>query len=494
MAKRTNKSNGHAAPIAKRSEAVDNPLANPAMPQARSLDAFVNMAARMGWGTPSLPEASDYVLNRITFAYWTCITLYCSHWLFRKIIDAPVDDMCRAWPRVASDIEPDDLKAIDRTLARTGTADQIATAMQWARCFGGAGALMVIDGHEKALEDPLDLDQVSPGSYRGLIPFDRWSGIYPGTEISSDLKYPRNFGLPEFYNVHGPDKSLAFRVHHSRILRFCGPQVPQPEFQAMNRWGISVFQLTYEEVRKRDNMSNAILNLMFRASILAKKDDRMYQALSGLGTTAGQQQQWGNMLAEMNHLLSNQSMMILPKDGGLESHQYTFGGISDVYQQFQLDIAAAADPGIPVSILYGRTLTGLSQSNDADLRIYEMKIAQKQKSEMAPQLEQQLYPVLLMSELGEIPKDFTLKWPSVRVLTDEEKADLASKVSTAVTAYFNAGIFSHRMALKEIKENSEITGVGTNVTDDDIARASDEFPQAGDMDMGGAAGGEGEAM
>jgi hypothetical protein len=116
------------------------------------------------------------------------------------------------------------------------------------------------------------------------------------------------------------------------------------------------------------------------------------------------------------------------------------------------------------------------------MRIYEMKIAQKRSEELAPVLEQQLYPVIMMSEFGDVPKDFKLKFPPLRVLTDEEKADLGTKISTSISNYFNAGIYSHKMALMDVKETSEITGIGTNISEEDIARAPDDFVPTGELE------------
>ena len=65
-----------------------------------------------------------------------------------------------------------------------------------------------------------------------------------------------------------------------------------------------------------------------------------------------------------------------------------------------------------------------------------------------------------------------------------------------VTA-LNAGLVSKRAALKELKRQSERTGVWTNITDEDIVKASDEIEEEGEMggfpgmeDMMGEGGGE----
>ena len=45
----------------------------------------------------------------------------------------------------------------------------------------------------------------------------------------------------------------------------------------------------------------------------------------------------------------------------------------------------------------------------------------------------------------------------------------------------NAGLISPRTALKELKQQSERTGVWTNITDVDIEKASDEIDAGGEM-------------
>ncbi len=441
--------------------------------QAQSFDMFRNQAARLGFGTPSLLESTEYILTRITFDYWLMLTLYENHWLSRRIVDAPVQDMLRAWPRIVSELKPDRIKAFDRTVERCAVRSVLGLAMKWARLFGGAGALMVIEGHENSLDEPLDLDTVNPGAFKGLIPFDRWSGITPMSEISSNFDYPGNFNLPEFYQIRSAGVTDQQKVHHSRILRFIGLPVPQPEFQAYSRWGISVIAPVYEELRKHDNLSSAIVNLMYRANILAQKNKMLSSLMSGLNVPGNAAKQYYSIMQAQNELLSNQSMLILPEEGGLETHQYSFGGVADVFQQYQLEVAGAAD--MPVVVIFGRTLTGLAQSNDADLRIYEQKIAQKRQDELNPVLVEQLYPVIMMSEFGYVPDDFLLKYPPLRVLSEEEKADLGNKTTTSIVDLYNAGIYTQRMALEDMKEMSEQTGLGTNITDEKLAEADDEF-------------------
>jgi phage-related protein (TIGR01555 family) len=447
---------------------------------ASVMDYFTNAPARMGFGTPSLAEGASYELIRFSYDYWMLITLYRNHWISRRIIDTPANDMVKAWPKLTSDITPEDITKVDRVIRRTGTKAQMLTAMKWARLFGGAGALIAIKGHEKELDQPLDLDTVEIGGYQGLIPFDRWAGINPDGEICTDMGRPLDFSKPEYYSVRA-NGGESFRVHSTRILRFLGPTVPTPEVEAQTWWGISVLEPIYEAIRKLDNMSWNILSLTFRANILGMKFPDLASLLSGLGSSQKASQNFETRMSAVNHLISNQSLVPLPAEGSIESTAYTFGGLSDVYQQFQLDLSGGS--GIPVTRLWGRTITGLGQSNDADERIYEEKIAQDQSTDMVPQLEK-LYPVVCMSELGEVPDDLDLTCPSVRVLDEKEKAELAKSVADTVTVYMNGGIMSPQIGAKEVKQSSDATGIGTNLTDEFIATLSNKVQSEGELGEG----------
>jgi phage-related protein (TIGR01555 family) len=449
-------------------------------------DVFTNLAARMGFGTPSLAESTEYTLIRWSQNYWLMVTLFRNHWISRRICEKPAQDMCKAWAKIQSaELKPEMIDDFDRVVRRTYTPLRIQEAIMWARLFGGAGALMVIDGHENMLDKPLRLDDINPGTYKGLIVFDRWSGITPTDEISTDINSPVDYNLPLYYTVRG-ENGDSFRIHASRILRFMGPRVPQPENQAQQHWGISELEIAYEEIRKRDNASWSILSLMFRAQLIAQRNPQLAGMLSGLGATGQANAQFQRVMQAQNELMSNQSMLLLGEDGEMSAVNYSFAGISDVYEQFQMDIAGAAR--MPVSVLFGRVASGLGQTNDAEIRLYEQEIAQKQNEELRPQLDK-LYPVICMSEFGEVPDDLDLMFPSIRVLTEEEKGKLATDKVGAILEPFSAGVISQQLTLRELREQSQETGLFTNITDEMIEEADDEVQQPVEMQEGETGGG-----
>ena len=169
---------------------------------------------------------------------------------------------------------------------------------------------------------------------------------------------------------------------------------------------------------------------------------------------------------------------------GLETHQYTFGGLADCYQQFIMDISGAAE--IPVTKLFGRSPSGLNATGESDLQNYYDMIGEKQETLLRPILNKML-PPLMMSLFGAVPDDLDFDFNPVSEPTDKERSDLAKSGTDNVVAAVNAGLVSKRTALKELKQQSERTGVWTNITDEDIEKASDEIDDPGEM--GGMPGG-----
>lgn len=457
---------------------ADNALRKEPIPitagkDASANDAFTNPAARMGWETPSVAEAVDYTLVRWSLNYWLMVTLFRNHWIARKGVEIPAADSCKAWPRLKCSLTPDQIQLFNRTLAKLLVPQKIQRAITWARLFGGAGALMIIDGHENILDEPLDIEDVNPDTFKGLIVFDRWSGITPKIKVSTDITNPLTFGLPEYYTVSGNQNTdTLFDVHASRILRFSGPEVPSPELEASSFWGISVIELAFEELRKRDNASWNILQLMFRAQILTQVNPDLASIVSGLGASQAAAQKYYQIMESQNQLLSNQSMLILPKDGKLESHQYTFGGISEVLDRFEVSTSASFE--VPYSKMFGRNVSALGQINESDERNYEEKIAQYQHHHIKPQLDI-LYPVVCMSLFGEVPDDLDFVFPSIRVLSEKEKAELAEIGSTAIIKPFSAGVISQRTTVMELKALGDKTEMYTNISEDDVEQANPEI-------------------
>lgn len=454
--------------------------------RSRALDAFSNVLARLGAGTPNLLEGTEYSLQRMSRDFNTLNALYRESWIVRRIIDVIPADMLKNWITITSGLDPDVEKRLSLTLRRTQLIDKIKRGMQWGRLYGGALGVMLVKHQGYDLSQPLQLDWIMPGDFAGLLIFDRWNGVNPSSELIEDISDP-DYGFPKYYTVTDPAGGGSVKIHHSRVVRFTGNTLPFWEEIAEMQWGASVVESIFDELRKRDNVSWNIAQLTFMANIRVLKMQDLGQLLAA--TDSESQAELLRTLEAQNMLLNNMGMQVMDAADGLETHQYTFGGLADCYQQFIMDISGAAE--IPVTRLFGRSPSGLNATGESDLQNYYDMIAEKQESYLRPILNKVL-PPFIISTLGSLPDDFDFEFDPVAEPTDKERADLAKCGTDNVVAAYNAGLISQRTALKELKQQSERTGVWTNITDEDIERASDSVEPPGEMSgmFGGMGGGE----
>lgn len=465
----------------KRRRALDK-APEPQPIRSRALDAFSNVLARLGAGTPNLLEGTEYSLQRMSRDFNTLNALYRESWIVRRIIDVIPADMLKNWITITSGLDPDVEKRLSLTLRRTQLIDKLKRGMQWGRLYGGALGVMLVKHQGYDLSQPLQLDWIMPGDFAGLLIFDRWNGVNPSSELIEDISNP-DYGFPKYYTVTDPAGGGSVKIHHSRVVRFTGNTLPFWEEIAEMQWGASVVESIFDELRKRDNVSWNIAQLTFMANIRVLKMQDLGQLLAA--TDNESQAELLRTLEAQNMLLNNMGMQVMDAADGLETHQYTFGGLADCYQQFIMDISGAAE--IPVTRLFGRSPSGLNATGESDLQNYYDMIAEKQESYLRPILNKVL-PPFIISTLGSLPDDFDFEFDPVAEPTDKERADLAKCGTDNVVAAYNAGLISQRTALKELKQQSERTGVWTNITDEDIERASDSVEPPGEM--GGMFGGE----
>lgn len=444
-----------------------------------TLDEFVNPLARSGAGMPNLLEATEYPLTRFTQNWQVLNSLYRSHWVVQKIINTIPQDMMKNGYDFQSDINPDQIQKISKVIRQTRLHSKILNGLYWGRLYGGAAGIIMIDGEADRMDEPLDLDRVMPGAFKGLLIMDRWSGIIPSADLITDITDP-DFGMPEYYEVTLPEGQGVIQLHNSRVCRFSGREMPYLEKLAENYWGTSEMEHVFSELKKRDNVSWNIALLTFMANIRVMKIDGMEQLLAYGGDKS--QQALYNTLEGLNMMLNNNGIQILGKDDSYESHQYTFSGLGEVYDRFMMDVSGAC--GIPVTKLFGRSPAGMNSTGDADMDNYYDTIEQSQESQLRPVLDK-LLPIVCMSALGAVPDDLDYIFNPVRRPSNDEKQSLGSQQTAAVVQAYTAGLVSEKTALRELQGSSKLTGMWTNITDKQIEAASDQPEAAGEMNIPG---------
>lgn len=432
----------------------------------RALDGYSNVPANLGAGANNLVQTANYVMERFTWDYYTLNILFRDNWIAKAIIEKPANEMLKNGFSIHSQIEPDKIDKIMNIWQKTKTQNKFLKCLKWARLYGGCLLIPMIE-NQGDLSKPLDYETIMPDSYKGCFTVDRWSGVSPSIELVDNITDP-DFGQPEYYDVSDNTTGKTFRIHHSRVIKMIGREMPYWEEIAETYWGASELEHVYTELKKRDDTSANISFLIFLANIRVFKMDGMSQMLS-IGDQQAAQRVYETMKT-MNHLMCNTGTLAIDKEEDFAMHGYSFTGINDVYESFMLDISGAAE--IPVDKLFGRSPSGFNSGAET-LQNYYDTIDEKRETYVREPLEK-IVKIITMSALGEIPDDIEIDFNPVRRPSDLEKSDLAQKNAQPIFDAYAGGLIGKGTALKELKQQSDITGLWTNITDEMIQGAYNE--------------------
>lgn len=444
-----------------------------------TFDGFVNFMAKLGLGADNQISQGHYTFGPfLSRNRQELEAAYRSSWVVGKVVDVVAEDMTKKPPEIVSQIPPGDVAVLNRQMARLRVWHSLAEAIKWARLFGGGLAVMLIDGQR--LNTPLRLDTIGKGQFRGFLVLDRWLVMPALSDLVRDLG--PDYGTPRFYEIVGDASVLPnTRIHHSRVVRFDGIMLNYYGRLMENLWGISEIERMHDRLIAFDSVTHGAAQLVFKAHlrVIGVKGFRSALSLGGKD-----EQAVIKMFEYIRLMQTNEGLTLLDADDQFFTHQYAFSGLSDMLIQFGQQIAGAT--GIPLVRLFGMSPAGLNATGESDLRNYYDTINGLQESRLRPQLAEKVYPVMFRSAFGApCPEDFDFLFPPLWQMQDKEKVETAKTVSDAVNDAYNSGIIGRKTALKELKHSSKITGVWTNITDDQIASAEEEPEKTGETGLEG---------
>lgn len=445
-------------------------------------DSFTNFAARVGLNAGSQNDASHYSFDFVSRNRIQMEAVYRSSWIAGMAVDVVAQDMTRAGIEMQSEMAPDDQEKLERAMTRLQLWNQLCSAIKWSRLYGGGIAVMMIDGQKP--ETPLRLDTIGKGQFKGLLVLDRWL-VQPSLEnLVTD--FGPDMGKPKYYTVVADAQALVNqKIHYSRVIRLEGVELPYWQRIAENGWGQSVLERLWDRLVAFDSTTQGAAQLVYKAHLRTYKVEKLRDLIAVGGKAFEALLQQIQMIRQYQ---SNEGMTLMDSTDTFEAHQYSFSGLSDLMLQFGQQLSGALQ--IPLVRLFGQSPAGLNSSGESDLRTYYDNIAQQQdtclRTGMATVLD-----VLCRSELGRpLPEGFDFLFRPLWQLSDTEKAEIAGKVTTAVGDAYESQIIDRATALKELRQNSHVTGVWSNITDEDIEAAKDDPPPS--ADELGLAGNEGQ--
>lgn len=426
-------------------------------------DGFMNPLLRVGEWTPNTFNANRYVPRFKSFNRQQLEWMYQGSWLCSLAIDLIAQDMTREGIEIV-DESPDVVEKINALMDDFLVWDSLCDVLKWSRLFGGAIAIMMIDGDD--MSEPLTT--VRKGSFRGLYILDRWQ-VNPSSKVIDELG--PNFGKPMYYEVIDSESGIKLnnkRIHHSRVLRFEGRRLPYYLRQAYMGWGASVLEVIYPQIEAYDLASSGAAQLVSKAYLRYYKVKGLRQILTNAVARKG-------FLAQMDHTRMFQNIEGLTlgdAEDEFQTFSYTFAGLSEVLTQFGQQVSGGL--GIPLVRLFGQSPAGMNATGESDIRNYYDNIKSQQDSQLRPCLKR-LLRIMYMSATGETPQfDFSFEFKPLWQMSTEQRAQSAQGLVASILQAYDSQLIGTAVALKELKKLSDSVGLFASITDEDIGEAEEQ--------------------
>lgn len=350
--------------------------------------------------------------------------IYRADGIGRKVVDLPAQEMVREWIEVEGDTDGLILKELTRIKARPS----VRAGIQWARLYGGAIVVVLVDDGQK-LDKPLRPDAVR--RVLGLRVYDRWQVWWTTRDLQDN-------GEPKVYTVtpYTAGAGGQFQVHHSRVLRFEGEALP-PRVKVQNQgWGDSVLQGVYDRLRDLGIAWGASANIVnsFIQHVLS---------IEGLQDmiAAGQEKHVKKRLELIDLSRSVLNTVLLDSREQYVKNASSVAGLADLLDR--IAYAVCADTGIPATRLFGRSPDGMNATGESDQTNWYDELASEQEDVLREPL-QRLVDLIARSKdgpfRGKPPEDeLVVEFRPLWQLSDDKQADVRSKMALADRVYMEMG-------------------------------------------------------
>lgn len=430
-------------------------------------DSYDNFMARVGMQQNNQHAASTYRANYTSRNRLLIEWAYRSSWIIGKAVDIVADDMTRKGVRITSEIDAEKRGVIESMFEELAIWGTLNDTLKWSRLYGGAVCMILIEGQAPFI--PLNLDKIGPGSFKGLLSLDRWM-INP--DLTRRIKeIGPNLGKPEFYNVVTTATGIpAWRIHHSRLIRFDGVKLPYQQAMTENEWGMSIVERIFDRLTAYDSIVEGSAQLAYKAHLrtMAIKGLRKLIAMGGKELEAVIK----NM--DMVRLFqSNEGLTLIDTDDTFETHAYSFAGLPDLLSEFKEEISGAVS--VPLVRFYGQSPKGFS-TGDTDLANHYDSIGSQQQQKLKLPVRT-IFDIGWRSKFGKpLPSDFAFEFNPLWQMSDLDRSTVAVNTVTAITNAMESNLMTQKAAMTDLRELSDVTGIGASITDEDINNAETEPP------------------
>lgn len=436
-------------------------------------DGYVNMLNKYG---TSQDNSEAYQFEREPIIPDMQLTgLYEGNGLFSKIIDTPAEEALKHGFDL--NLKNDEVNAfVEEALDELEWEEKAATAIKWARLYGGALIVMLInDGG--GLEQPVNWQNVKSIDelrvYERAIVQPDYSSLYrqdyggkgEGNRVSK-------FGQPEFYYVSSVYGS--FRVHESRCLVFRNGVLPEQTSNSIYRfWGMP------EYVRIRRALRETVTAHTDSVKLLERSVQAIY-SMKGLATLLTTDDGENQVLKRLNVIDTARGILnslVIDADGeNYDFKTFQFSGVKDVIDATCNMLSALTN--IPQTILFGRSPAGMNATGTSDFESYYNFVEKIQRLMLKRNLRTLLDVIFragIASGAVEEEPDYKLEFNPLWSLSDTEQATVdQTKAQTAQIKAQTAQVYVDMQALDPTEVRKRLASDEEFDVEDIISEGEDD--------------------
>jgi uncharacterized protein len=345
-----------------------------------------------------------------------------------SIVKAIVDKVPEAVFNNPISIVDDDDGKIYKELSRMNFFSSIVTALKYARLYNGSIIVTLYEG-----DDDLEKPVRALGRVSGYRVYSSGRLVMDDSDWVKEKENPY-FGSVEYYRFIKKDKTEQ-KIHSSRISVIKGELFPDSETGTVKQevFGLSLINLIKDGSKLFGTSISSIGNMLKENGVSVFGFDGFWQRLEIKDGENSIRKRMGLLKSQISAFRG----IIQDRNDTFAQINHNFAGIPEVMRIVMAYVSSCSQ--IPVSILFGNMITGLSSTNEGDIRVFN-ELVEKTREDKLYNVMCKLISDFAKRNLG-LKKDLEFEWGAVGQMTETEKtASLNTIVDIAVKLFSMEGV------------------------------------------------------
>jgi phage-related protein (TIGR01555 family) len=231
-------------------------------------------------------------------------------------------------------------------------------------------------------------------------------------------------------------KTVGFKIHESRVLRFDGAKIPDISFSQNGYWHDSIYQAIYRALASMGTAYSSAGRIVDEFLINVLSMDRMDELLASPNGMV-------QLQARLHHFDMTRSIHNTTAIDTREQFNRNFSsvtGLGDLLDRFGNFLSAVT--GIPFPLLMGQSPAGLNATGASDIRFWYDRIASDQKQKLMDPIERLIHlnAIALDGPTRGKEPEWNMSFNSLWQMTDAEKATIRTQTAQTDSLYIQTGV------------------------------------------------------